>query len=112
MEASITNELAQWLLNRAVMNIISPLLLSVVLTSLLSFTAPIFLLVIVLAVLSVLLYLPGGEFVAHTGISQILWFLGVFGSGSPVEGVLTIALACGIVGGLFTIYSLPLSKHY
>ena len=112
MEASITNELAQWLLNRAAMNIISPLLLSVFLTSLLSFAAPIVLLVIVLAALSVLLYLPGGEFVAHTGISQILWFLGVFGSGSAIEGILTIALACGIVGGLFTIYSLPLSKHY
>lgn len=112
MEASIKNKLAQWLSNRAAMNIISSLLLSVVLTSLLSFAAPIILLVIVLAALSVLLYLPGGEFVAHTGISQILWFLGVFGSGSAIEGILTIALACGIVGGLFTIYSLPLSKHY
>ena len=94
------------------MNIISPLLLSVVLTSLLSFAAPIILWVIALAALSLLLHLPGGDLVAQTGINQIFWFLGVFGSGSAIEGILTIALACGIVGGLFTIYSLPLSKHY
>ena len=94
------------------MNIVSHLLLSVVLTSLLSFIAPIFLLGIVLATLSILIYVPGSEFVAQTGTNQILWFLSVFGAGSAIEGILTIALACGAVGGLFTIYSLPLSKHY
>jgi hypothetical protein len=50
-------------------------------------------------------YIPGLEFIAQLIAHPLLAFLDTFGSGSPWQGMLTISLVCGFVGGLFDIYN-------
>ncbi|UBF27893.1 hypothetical protein K9N68_08335 [Kovacikia minuta CCNUW1] len=78
---------------------------SLVLTSVLSFIAPVLLIGCILAVLSLISQIPVIEAIAQVGAGQILEFLAVFGSGDVVEGLLVIGLTCGLVGALFDTYA-------
>lgn len=58
-----------------------------------------------LASLSILSYIPILEGMGQTGATQIWAFLAIFGNGCPLEGILVIGLACGLVGALFDTYT-------
>jgi hypothetical protein len=70
-----------------------------------SSVAPLVLLTILCLGFQLFTYLPGigelGAWINH-GIAV---FLMDFGNGSPVQGMLTISLVCGVVGGLFDTYA-------
>jgi len=87
------------------MTILPNFLRSLVLTTFLSFVAP---LVLVSALLVFALgvgYFPGLETIGQIGTSQLLNFLAVFGTGSPLEGAIVIGLTCSLVGALFDTYA-------
>ena len=81
------------------------LLQSLIVTSMLSFMAPLFFLGLAVAGLSLSAYIPILTGMNQLLIEQILKFLGVFGNGSAVEGSLVIAIACSLVGMLFDAYN-------
>lgn len=87
------------------MTIFPNFLRSLVLTISLSFVAPIVLMTALLAVISVISFVPGLEAVGQTGTTQLLQFLAVFGSGSPLQGATTIGFTCSLVGALFDAYT-------
>lgn len=87
------------------MRIVPNFLRSLLLTSVLSFAAPLLLVGGALVSLSLLGYIPLLEKIGQTGAEQILGFLAIFGSGCPLEGILVIGCACGFVGGLFDTYA-------
>jgi hypothetical protein len=87
------------------MSILPNFLRSLVLTILLSFVAPILLMTVLLATLSVIGWVPGLEAMGQAGTTQLLKFLAVFGSGSPFEGITVIGFTCSLVGALFDAYS-------
>jgi hypothetical protein len=70
-----------------------------------SSAAPLLLLTIVCLGFQLFTYFPWigamGTWLNH-GIGT---FLMDFGNGSPVQGLLTISLVCGLVGGLFDTYA-------
>jgi hypothetical protein len=78
---------------------------SLLLTSTFSFTAPIALIGIILALLSTLEQVPFMEVIGQAGAEKLLQFLAVFGSGDPFQGTLVIGLTCGLVGALFDSYA-------
>jgi len=78
---------------------------SLILTSVLSFIAPILLVGAILIGFSLISNIPFVETIAQTGVSHILRFLAVFGSGDALEGIFIIGLTCGVVGALFDTYA-------
>jgi hypothetical protein len=78
---------------------------SLVLTTLFGFTTPIIVVGGTLASLSILGYVPGFSRLGHLGASQLLEFLAIFGNGCPLQGILTIGLTGGVVGGLFDLFN-------
>ena len=88
------------------MNIVSSISRSLILTALLSFLSPILLVGTILTTVLLVSYIPGIESSSQAIIVSIVWFLGVFGTGSPIAGLLIIGFTCGIVGGLFNLYTL------
>ncbi|NET58540.1 MAG: hypothetical protein F6K47_21025 [Symploca sp. SIO2E6] len=87
------------------MSILPSFLRSLVLTTLLSFLTPILLVTALLTAISVITYVPGLKTIGSTGNTHLLDFLAAFGSGSPLEGILVIALTCSLVGALFDTYA-------
>lgn len=87
------------------MSILPNLLRSLVLTILLSFIAPIVLVITLLATASVISFIPGMEAIGQTGTAQLLLFLTVFGTGSALQGLTTIGVTCSLVGALFDAYA-------
>ena len=87
------------------MSILPNYLRSLVLTTLLSFVTPIVLLTVLLAGIFVIGHVPGIEAIGQTGTAQLLKFLAVFGTGSPLQGVMIIAFTCSVVGALFDTYA-------
>lgn len=87
------------------MRIFSNFLCSLLLTSVLSFAAPLLLVGGALTSLSLLGYIPVLEAIGQTGAQQILKFLATFGNGCPLEGMLVISCTCGFVGALFDTYT-------
>jgi hypothetical protein len=87
------------------MTILPNFLRSLALTTVLSFVAPIVLVSTLLVFALGVGYFPGLETVGQIGTSQLLSFLAVFGTGSPLEGVLVIGMTCSIVGALFDTYA-------
>jgi hypothetical protein len=87
------------------MSILPNFLRSLVLTTLLSFVAPIVLVSALLVFALGVGSLPGLESVGQVGTTQLLTFLAVFGSGSPLEGAVVIGLTCSLVGALFDTYA-------
>lgn len=78
---------------------------SLLLTSAFSFVTPILLLGGMLGGSSLVRYIPGLEIIGQCGAQYIWQFLAIFGSGSPSEGILAIALSFGLVGALFDTYA-------
>lgn len=87
------------------MSILTPFLRSLLLTSVLSFTAPLILVGAILISFSLLSYVPWLESLGETGVKQVLQFLATFGSGQPFQGLVIIGFACGLVGGLFDTFN-------
>ena len=87
------------------MTLLPSLFVSLLLAALLSFATPIFLVGIALAVLSVVSVVPGFTLFGQTSAIQIREFLAIFGSGGAIQGILTIALTCSIVGTLFDLFN-------
>ena len=87
------------------MSLLPNLLRSLLITSILSFLAPIFLVAVVWVVLFLIGYLPHLEAVGQVGTVHVSQFLEVFGSGSSVRGLVIIGLACSSVGVLFDTYA-------
>lgn len=87
------------------MSILPQFLRSLFLTILLSFVAPILLVTLLLATLLAIAYIPGLETVGQCGMTQLLQFLAVFGTGNPLQGATIIGLTCSLVGALFDTYA-------
>ena len=87
------------------MRVIANFLVSLLLTTIISFSVPALLIGLVLGFVLVLGYIPGLELLGHCGIVHILDFLAVFGSGNPLEGVLILGFAFAVVGFLFDIFN-------
>jgi hypothetical protein len=81
------------------------LLRSLFFTTLLSFVAPVFLVGAILTGLWAIGYLPGLTLIGQSGLSHILEFLTIFGSGYPLQGMLTIAATFALVGNLFDLFN-------
>jgi len=71
----------------------------------LSFTLP--WLVIGIGIVSSLFisYIPEFAAVGQEGVRQFLWFLEVFGKGSPLQGLLLMSLAFSFVCVLFDVFA-------
>lgn len=87
------------------MSILAAFLRSLLLTSVLSFTAPLLLVGAILVSLSVAGYIPWLDTFSNTAVAQVLKFLATFGSGEPWHGLMVIGITCGLVGGLFDTYA-------
>ena len=87
------------------MSIFPNFLRSVLLTSLLSFVAPLVLIGVGLTSLSLIRFVPALQGVGRSGEDLILQFLATFGSGYPLQGLFAIALTFGLVGALFDTYA-------
>ncbi len=87
------------------MSIFPNFLRSLLLTSLLSFIAPLLLIGAGLTSCSLIRFVPALQGVGRSGEDQILQFLATFGSGCPFQGFLVIGLAFGLVGALFDTYA-------
>ena len=87
------------------MSILPSFLRSLLLSAVVSFTAPSLLLGILFVCIYLLSYLPGLAGFSHFSGDRLLQFLIVFGNGDPWQGVLAIGLTCGLVGGLFDTYA-------
>jgi hypothetical protein len=83
------------------MSISSAFLRSLLLTSLLSFAAPTFLLGSAIASLTVIGYVPFLGSIGQFGVDQLWQFLMTFGSGNAFHGILVIGCTCSLVGALF-----------
>ncbi|MBD2292130.1 hypothetical protein H6G06_01205 [Anabaena sphaerica FACHB-251] len=87
------------------MSIFTNFLRSLVLTTVFSFIAPMFLVGVMLVCFCLSSFVPGLQGLTEDIPSQILHFLATFGTGSPINGLFVISLTCAFVGGLFDIYA-------
>ncbi len=87
------------------MSIFSDFLRSLLLTMILSFITPIFLLLGGLISFILIGHLPQLAALGQVCSHQILQFLAVFGRGSPLEGCFIIGITCSFVGALFDTYA-------
>lgn len=87
------------------MRFISNFLVSLLLTTIISFAAPALVIGLFFGTLLILGYIPGLELLGHCGTAQVLNFLAVFGSGKPFEGVIILGFAFAVVGFLFDLFN-------
>lgn len=87
------------------MRVISNLLVSLFLTTLVSFATPALLIGLVFGTFLIVGYIPGLAIFGQAAAIQISDFLAVFGSGSPFEGVMILGFAFAIVGFFFDIFN-------
>ena len=87
------------------MSILPNFFRSLLLTSIFSFATPILLVGGMLGGSFLVRYIPGLQIIGQSGADCIWQFLAIFGSGSPREGILAIALSFGLVGALFDTYA-------
>lgn len=79
---------------------------SLLVTSALSFAAPLLLIGASVIGLAFVTHLPVIGDYSRLIIQQVLRVLAVFGNGDAIQGVLIIGLTCSFVGGLFDTYAL------
>jgi len=91
------------LIGSQAMNILHSLMFSLLVTAFVSFTTPLIVVGIVLAVLSMLSYIPAFSLWGQGGATHVIAFLSTFGNGYAVEGIMIIGLTCSFVGGLFDL---------
>lgn len=87
------------------MRVISNFLVSLLLTTIISFTAPALVIGLIFSILLILGYIPGLALVGHCGTLHVLDFLAVFGSGNAFEGVMILGFAFAVVGFFFDIFN-------
>lgn len=78
---------------------------SLLVTSFISFLAPLVMIGGVVVVLAVVAYLPGLTTISQVLTSQILQFLSAFGNGDAISGSVVIGFVFMLVGALFDTYS-------
>lgn len=83
----------------------STYLRSLLLTSVLSFLAPMTLVGSAISLFLLLGAIPGLDGLGQAGFQMIRTFLTTFGAGDAWEGLLVIGSACAIVGALFDTYT-------
>jgi hypothetical protein len=84
---------------------VSHFFLSLFLTAAMSFALPVVLFGSVLGFLSLTSYVPGFWAVSNEGLLYMLNFLGVFGNGKPLQGVITLGITVSIAGILLDIFN-------
>lgn len=84
---------------------ILPLLRSLLLTMIFSFTAPVFVIGGGLISVCLLGYVPGLQGTGGAIAFAMKQFLATFGSGSPWQGLVVIGFTCSLVGALFDTYA-------
>jgi hypothetical protein len=104
-EAKLGGFLLGFLQQYGFMSVLPHLLRSLLLSTLLSFAAPILAVGGLLTILFGISYFPGCEGLGQTGAEQILSFLSVFGSGMALQGIITIGITCAFVGSLFDLFN-------
>ena len=77
-----------------------------------SFAAPVFLIGCAIAFLNIVSYVPGFWESSNNGTSYILEFLAVFGSGKPLQGMITLGVTVSIVGILLDMLNLYRNVYY
>jgi hypothetical protein len=87
------------------MSILPNLLRSLILTGIFSFLTPMLFIGLILALLVFLGHIPKLDVIGNSGFEHVLGFLVIFGSGSAIQGVLTISTVGGLVGMLFDAYT-------
>lgn len=85
---------------------------SLVLASTLSFVVPILAIGSLWIALTGVAHLPVIEAIGQMGAQLVVHVLSVFGSGSPLQGTLTIGLTCGLVGAMFDTYAFYRHHHF
>ncbi|MDX2240549.1 MAG: hypothetical protein NW224_07700 [Leptolyngbyaceae cyanobacterium bins.302] len=78
---------------------------SLLVTSFMSFLAPLVMVGGGVVILALVAYLPGLTSISQILTSQILQFLATFGNGDAISGSVVIGFAFMLVGALFDIYS-------
>jgi hypothetical protein len=86
------------------MTVFTNFLRSLLLTTVFSFIAPMFLVGGLLLCLFLLVHIPGLEEMTEPIPQTIMHFLATFGSGNSLQGLLVISLTCSFVGALFDAY--------
>ena len=86
------------------MTIFINFLRSLLLTIVFSFVAPIFLVGGGMLFLSAIGSFPGLQELSEAIATQVMHFLAIFGSGTPLRGLFVISLTCSFVGALFDTY--------
>lgn len=86
------------------MRIASSFLISLLLAAIMSFAAPIVLIGTILGILFLASYFPGLIFFEQATI-HVLDFLATFGSGKPVQGLITLGLTVAVVGVLLDVFN-------
>ncbi len=80
-------------------------LFSLLLTAIFSFSAPVIVVGAIVVIPIAVSYIPGLAVFGQIFLATVFEFLATFGNGSPLQGILTIALACSLVGSLFNLYT-------
>ncbi|WP_414562769.1 MULTISPECIES: hypothetical protein [unclassified Anabaena] len=87
------------------MTVFTNFLRSLLLTMLFSFAAPMLLVGGVVFVLPLIGHVPALQAAAESSATRIIHFLAIFGSGTPLHGLLIISSTCSFVGALFDSYA-------
>jgi hypothetical protein len=87
------------------MTIFTNFLRSLLLTVIFSFLVPMFLVGGFLLLLPVIGYLPGLQGITEAIARPIIHFLAIFGTHSPLRGLIVISLTFSFVGALFDVYA-------
>lgn len=84
----------------------SNLFVSLSVAAFMSFTVPVILIGCAIAVIGVIGYVPGFWELSNQMTLQIIDFLAVFGSGRPLQGIITLGLTLSIVGILLDLLNI------
>jgi len=93
----------QNLFTRNYLEVVSNLFISLFLAAAISFAAPVVMIGCTVAFLNLVAYVPGFCELSSIGKFHVINFLAVFGSGKPLQGVITLGLTVCIVGILLDI---------
>ena len=86
------------------MSILPYFLLSLLMTSIFCFVAPLFLIGIGLSGFGLMSVLPSLGAIGREGVANISQFLATFGNGNPLQGCVAIGIAFSLAGILFDSY--------
>ncbi|MBE9050753.1 hypothetical protein IQ243_10060 [Nostocales cyanobacterium LEGE 11386] len=87
------------------MTVFTNFLRSLLLTMFFSFAAPMFLVGGTLFLLPLIGHVPSLQEATEASATRIMHFLAIFGSGTPLRGLVIISLTCSFVGALFDTYA-------